>query len=425
MNPELVLPSSIDWDSIKGRSLEECVYWLLESLGAKDIDWRVGGTGGGAADGGRDIECSFYSSDPSGQFIKHQWWIEVKGSNKTIPSSVVKNSIHNIAGHSNVDVHLIVTNQQISNPTKDWIKNWKISNPRPDIRVWEGHDLERLVSKHPVVAVRLFPKSLSPQGLIAALSSRFWDYSSYSDVPTLETLWKNRESIKWDEKSYFATLASECANGSLSLRPWGVEIPDDRLVAIYLHSLINTFYLFFRAFDAGIRTEPIVDAISHLLILSTAKFNPEIIAKLTENFDEYAEGLPEVGSEARRLIIDPIVNNASAEISSLCLSDCSRVMSIGAEMSDEDIADYLKRYVTPTPMNEELDNEEPESRLYIEQHDGNCKVGLNLSKEYCCPLTDIESKGKPIETTLKALKPIINARTGVKHIPKSDQPDPV
>lgn len=38
-----VLPSAIPFEHLKGHDLEECVYWLMDSLGAKDLEWRVGG----------------------------------------------------------------------------------------------------------------------------------------------------------------------------------------------------------------------------------------------------------------------------------------------------------------------------------------------------------------------------------------------
>jgi len=43
---EWVLPASIPFEGMKGRDLEECLYWLLDAMGAKDLEWRTGGTGG-------------------------------------------------------------------------------------------------------------------------------------------------------------------------------------------------------------------------------------------------------------------------------------------------------------------------------------------------------------------------------------------
>lgn len=416
MSSDLVVPSNVDWKSLKGHSLEECTYWILEAIGAKEIDWRVGGTGGGAADGGRDLECVFNIPHPSGEILKERWWVEVKGRNSTVAPSVVKDSVHTIAGKSEVDVHLIVTNQQLSNPTKDWIADWKKSHPRPDIRVWERHDLERLVSRNPIVAIRLFPKSLSPQGMCEGLSTRFWEYVAFSDVPTLRTLWENRESIEWDDRSYFAALTSECANGSLSRRPWGYVIPDDRLTGIYLNALVNSFYLMFRADAAGVRSTPVTDALSHLLILLVAKFDPETIAKITENFTEFSEGLSELPLEARRLIIDPVVNNAYCEIGDACLSDCVRVSGGRKEMNEEDATDYWGRFRPPSNQKTDVGSDQDARIFYLESYEGRCNAGLKLSKDHSCPMTNIENLGETLGERLTALRPVIAARTGLRPV---------
>jgi hypothetical protein len=54
-DPPWLLPAEIPFADLKARDLEECVYWLLDAMGAKDLEWRLGGAGGGAADGGRDL----------------------------------------------------------------------------------------------------------------------------------------------------------------------------------------------------------------------------------------------------------------------------------------------------------------------------------------------------------------------------------
>ncbi len=58
---------------MKGRDLEECVYWLLDAMGAKDLEWRTGGKGGGAADGGRDLEANFYTPGVDGEVEAKKW----------------------------------------------------------------------------------------------------------------------------------------------------------------------------------------------------------------------------------------------------------------------------------------------------------------------------------------------------------------
>jgi hypothetical protein len=46
-----VIPAHIPFEKLKKKDLEECVYWLLDGMGARDLAWRKGGTGHGASDG--------------------------------------------------------------------------------------------------------------------------------------------------------------------------------------------------------------------------------------------------------------------------------------------------------------------------------------------------------------------------------------
>lgn len=49
-NLKWVLPAGIPFAELKARDLEECVYWLMDAMGARDLEWHTGGIGGGAAD---------------------------------------------------------------------------------------------------------------------------------------------------------------------------------------------------------------------------------------------------------------------------------------------------------------------------------------------------------------------------------------
>jgi hypothetical protein len=94
-----VLPSKIPWDTLKGKELEECVYWLLQGMGARDLQWRVGGCGGGAPDQGRDLEANFYSSGPDGEINAARWWIETKGRTSTVEKDAVTSAANNARLH--------------------------------------------------------------------------------------------------------------------------------------------------------------------------------------------------------------------------------------------------------------------------------------------------------------------------------------
>jgi hypothetical protein len=37
-DPEWVLPAGIPFVELKARDLEECVYWLMDAMGARDLE---------------------------------------------------------------------------------------------------------------------------------------------------------------------------------------------------------------------------------------------------------------------------------------------------------------------------------------------------------------------------------------------------
>src|SRR5262249_40755353 len=147
--PDLVVPSQIPWERLRGKDLEECVYWLLDSMGAKDLVWRVGGKGGGAADQGRGLECVFYVPGPDGEAQRQRWWIEVKGRTGTLERDAVESAVNHAAGSPEVDSLVIVTNTRFSNPTRDWVKNAQRKHSALRVSLWDHTNLERLVVQHP------------------------------------------------------------------------------------------------------------------------------------------------------------------------------------------------------------------------------------------------------------------------------------
>lgn len=105
-----VIPASIPFEDLKAHDLEECVYWLLEAMGAQDTEWRVGGSGGGASDGGRDLEAKILVPSPDGDLSPKLYWFECKGRKKTLEPDAVKYAAVNAMGYEQVEILVIVTN---------------------------------------------------------------------------------------------------------------------------------------------------------------------------------------------------------------------------------------------------------------------------------------------------------------------------
>ena len=160
-NIDWVVPAEIPFEHLKAKDLEECLYWLFDAMGAKDLEWRIGGIGGGASDGGRDLEAHFYLPSEASDEDHQVWWVECKGRAKTVEPDEVKSAANNALAYDHIDHLLIATNSQFSNPTIDWVKEWQKKHPRPKVHLWDHAELERRLSRHPDVVSRLFSSALS------------------------------------------------------------------------------------------------------------------------------------------------------------------------------------------------------------------------------------------------------------------------
>lgn len=217
MGQDLLLPSEIPFQRLKDCELEECVYWLLDAIGAKDLEWRIGGAGKGAADQGRDLQAKFHVPSPDGEIQTQKWWVEVKGRERTLEKAAVQEALLNAQGGDGVDVLVVATNSTFSNPTRDWVRAAVASRPRPEVRLWDRHTLERLVSKHPTVVLRCFANALSPQGKLEVVRSKQWNLAAFATPQVLRELWANRDRLVWASDSIFSVLVSEVANGDLAI----------------------------------------------------------------------------------------------------------------------------------------------------------------------------------------------------------------
>ncbi len=238
-NPEWVLPTEIPFANLKARDLEECVYWLLDGMGARDLEWRTGGSGAGAADGGRDLDAVFYVSSPDGELEPQRWWIECKGRAGTLEADAVKSAANNSLARSDLACLVVVTNTTFSNPTRDWVKTWQETHPRPRIKLWDQASLERMLSRQPGVVLRLFGEGLSPAGRLEAVRERFWNKLEYTPVGTLKSLWAVRGELAIGPLERVALVANELAHGDLARRPWAAQADHEALYRTLAIAIVN------------------------------------------------------------------------------------------------------------------------------------------------------------------------------------------
>ena len=382
--PAWVLPANIPFAELKSRDLEECVYWLLDSMGARDLEWRTGGSGGGAPDGGRDLEAVFYTPSPDGEMEAQRWWIECKGRKGTVESTEVKAAVINCASQANLSSVVIASNTTFSNPTRDWVKEWQRSHPQPKIRLWDHEMLERLLSKHPAVVLRLFSDALSPEGLLSATQERFWTKAEYAPVRALESFWAVRNSVKIDASSRFALIANEFSHGSISDRPWGAVAEPEDLLDLCACVFSNLAYLVLKIRKVGVDQEPIRAAIAYVILVSVRSLGAEIVAAaiiqlgITRNGRRFPTDVSEV-------LLLPILARLQDELGDVCSKDCRRLSGTDRNIFEESgrTVDNYWRAFDPSGRSQDTGDK---VFIRLEKLDEECVVGFELNADVTCPL---------------------------------------
>jgi hypothetical protein len=191
------LPAPIPFATLKGRDLEECVYWLLDAMGAKDLEWRTGGTGGGAAYVGRDLEARFYTPIADGELEAQKMVGRMQGRTGTVEPSEVQSAVNNPGYQQAGLCHHCDEHPVLQSHTKLG-EDLQATHPKPKIKLWDGAQLERYLSRHPDVVLRLFSEALSLQGRIKALESRFWNKLEYAAPKALMDVWKARVELSFE-----------------------------------------------------------------------------------------------------------------------------------------------------------------------------------------------------------------------------------
>lgn len=403
-----ILPASIPFADIKGRDLEECVYWLLDAMGARDLEWRIGGTGGGAADGGRDLEATFYIPGPDGEMEPQLWWIECKGRKGTVEPDEVKSAVNNSMQLANLAHLVIVTNSNFSNPTRDWVKQWQANHPHPRVKLWDQGTLERLLTQHPNVVLRLFSEALSPSGLLKVIRQRFWERLEYMPVKALRTFWSERNAIEIDPLDRFALIANEFAHGSINDRPWAAQATPKELIQTVHIAFVNLPYLMVRVSRIGVDREPVLAALAHLIVAALQVTSADDLCRLL--FDDCLALKGELFPDSViDVILVPVIDRVAGEMQDVCAADCDRIMTSEPTtlVNAGDLIETYWRRLDPSGASEVPD----ETRHFrIERRDGPCKVGFELDRNHSCPLFDLDLKAANVREFLAIVERVSEAR---------------
>lgn len=399
----------VPWGSIKGKLLEELIHELVEAMGGVDIIWRTGGTGDGAADGGRDIEASFIHTTPDGDVRREKWWIESKGRAGSVEPMAVKSAVLNVAARDDVDVLVIASNSQFTNPTRDWVEAWQQKHPRPQVRLWDRARMDSLVRRHPVASARVIPSILKGEERLRLLVDQFAETGRVPLEADLEYFWQNKDLVTRADEISCLTYA-EVTLGNLTLRPWGTLAAE----RISLEMLIEAFVgITFAAIRTGsLSDSKITDAAAHLVHCGISGLTPDVAWKVINNPFEFLEGEFAKRSAGkikvyREVIIQPIWGRAIEQLLSACADDCIRVsaspeVAFGARPEGPS---FWRR------MNPDLPAPDDEG-LIIENREKPCAVGLDLSGR-SCPLIgkNCDEEGQVSHRQVLDVKHVISYRT--------------
>lgn len=387
--PKWVLPTEIPFRELKGRVLEECLFWLLDGIGARDLEWRLGGIGGGAADGGRDLECRFYTPGADGQVAARRWWIECKGRARTLEKDAVTSACSNVLADGTVDCLVIATNTTFSNPTRDWVKTWQARFPKPQILLWDQPVLERMLSDQPSTVLRLFEGGLSSAGYLQAITERFWGRLEYSSIERARRIWAERETLKIGPKERIALIANEFAHGSIDERPWGGYCTAEEAFAASSMAIFNLLFLYARAVKAGVEERPMVKAIAYLFLANLRHDQSDRLQEVMKIGLRTEDGEP-FPAKVVDFLLGPVLDSLRGDLQLVCSSDCDRFFnddSLKHWEHKHPIETYWSRFGRHGAPQRAVDQSSPR----LEQTTKPCKVGFQVDEERCCPLyqTDI------------------------------------
>jgi hypothetical protein len=393
----LVVPSQIPWSDLKQEHLEETLYWLLDEIGLRNLTWRRGGKTTNAPDGGRDLEGTLEVATPVGEFKTERWWVEAKGREDTVEKTHVFKSIHSAAMRNELDVVVIATNTQFSNPTHDEVKAWQEAHPRPTVWLWQSEHLERLLTRYPSVVGRLFSAALSSQGRLEFATARFRRHAQYASGKDLDLFWREKAALTWTADALIAVVASEIANGDLELHPWLGTMTDD-VEPLIIYAIENLLAMAVRAERFGSSSEPVVEAVGYLLLAAARSHGSnKVLDAIHRSWSEKDDDVPDLAVLKSNVLL-PVIQTLQWELSDVCSQDCERVIVPVRALTEKRIEGYWRRFVYQNGR-----KSKPNEIVIIQRLETPCRAGLQLDRDRGCPLVS-----DPDVEDLPAYETIIN-----------------
>jgi hypothetical protein len=233
------------------------------------------------------------------------------------------------------------------------------------------------------------------------MQSRFWNRFEYVPVKTLRDLWKDRDNVPFEGMDIFAAIVNEFAHGDITARPWGALFSGMDALRILINALENLTYLVMRASDAGGDMAPVGKAISYLILILLEVLPADALTKLIED-SVYHEKKDEWPENVREVILMPVIDQLTSEMTDICTSDCRRLMSGSRQVlasGEDEIEQYWRRF-DPQGQPEEEDRQ----HFWLEKNDGPCMVGFSVDADHGCPLIHVKATVHNVEEVLGIVK---------------------
>lgn len=368
--------------SLEGQDaveFEKLIFYLLDEMGFTDVVWRKGGEGNTAADGGRDIEASYWRVEPLGT-TEEKYWFEVKFRAKQLSKSTVQSIVNNASGRSDLNHLIIVTNSTVSNSCIDWIKEFQKTRPQIKISVWQGHDIELILRKNPKTLAQFFSGFLNRSGKIKVLESKFLNFFQLPSSLELQELWESKDELLCNKK-YLLVLAAilgEIERDGIDRHNWGIYIDQQTRLVVTSIGIYNIFSFASKIRESNRSEEIIIRGLSYLLQCILIKDSPKFAFEALMKNEKYIAGGQAVNRKIKNYQAEPILNCMLEELVIPCAETCPKV-SYGLK----DILDRDKSYFSRFVANDSKEEEKEKSFLVITIEKEKCEIGLVEEGKNC------------------------------------------
>jgi hypothetical protein len=167
----------LDFDGFDETDFEEFCFQLLDSLdGFQNVDWRKGTSKPASpADRGRDIVAEVVRADVDGARHVETWFVDCKHYAKGVPPQAIQGLLA-WAHAERPDVALIIASGYLSNPCKDYLRDYAQNN-RPPFRIkyWERPILDKLTRGNRDLLERFLLGGVRSESDILAAEEEFFD----------------------------------------------------------------------------------------------------------------------------------------------------------------------------------------------------------------------------------------------------------